>query len=127
MENGNGRKYRVVNGGQDVYLRSALEVMCAAALSKNGIRWEYEPKTFVLAPNLRYKPDFYLPDSDEWIEAKGWWRLGGREKIDQFRAQGHQLSVWEYKDAESALGISYRRALRLLKETVGIIELAILH
>jgi hypothetical protein len=38
------------------------------------IRWEYEPKTFVLEydkygnPDISFTPDFYLPDMDLYIE-----------------------------------------------------------
>lgn len=39
-----------------------------------GIRWEYEPTTFVLAtdaegrPTSAFTPDFYLPDFDLYVE-----------------------------------------------------------
>jgi hypothetical protein len=38
------------------------------------IRWEYEPKTFILEydkygnPDISFTPDFYLPDMDLYIE-----------------------------------------------------------
>ena len=31
----------------------------------------YEPKTFTLKDGRLYTPDFYLPETKEWIEIKG--------------------------------------------------------
>jgi hypothetical protein len=50
------------------------EEMFARILDFYGIRWEYEPHTFPLEWNeksevmLAFKPDFYLPDQDLYIE-----------------------------------------------------------
>ena len=46
----------------------------AALLESYGVRWEYEPTTFVLdtddegRPRSAFTPDFYLPDFDTYIE-----------------------------------------------------------
>jgi hypothetical protein len=46
----------------------------AALLESYGVRWEYEPTTFVLEtddegrPRSAFTPDFYLPDFDTYIE-----------------------------------------------------------
>lgn len=46
----------------------------ARILDFYGIRWEYEPRSFVLSwdragcPRERFTPDFYLPDFDLYIE-----------------------------------------------------------
>ena len=46
----------------------------AALLDSYGIRWEYEPTTFVLEsdaqgnPTTAFTPDFYLPDFDTYVE-----------------------------------------------------------
>ncbi|MEJ7584892.1 MAG: hypothetical protein WKF43_12615 [Acidimicrobiales bacterium] len=50
------------------------ERQLAALLDFYGVRWVYEPRTFVLAegpdglPTLAFTPDFYLPDGDLYIE-----------------------------------------------------------
>jgi hypothetical protein len=52
--------------------RSELE--CARILDFYGVRWEYEPRSFVLERDeagrvLRaFTPDFYLPDHDLFVE-----------------------------------------------------------
>lgn len=46
----------------------------ASLLGGYGIRWEYEPTTFVLSadaagnPTSGFTPDFYLPDFDVYLE-----------------------------------------------------------
>jgi len=51
------------------------EAQLASLLDAYGIRWEYEPTTFVLErdeagnPREGFTPDFYLPDFDTYVEA----------------------------------------------------------
>jgi len=46
----------------------------ALLLDSYGVRWEYEPTTFVLEvddhgnPASAFTPDFYLPDFDTYVE-----------------------------------------------------------
>ena len=50
------------------------EAQFARLLDGYGIRWDYEPTTFVLAsdadglPLEAFTPDFYLPDFDTYVE-----------------------------------------------------------
>jgi hypoxanthine phosphoribosyltransferase len=52
--------------------RSELE--CAKILDYYGVRWDYEPQSFVLARDdegrivSAFTPDFYLPEQDLFIE-----------------------------------------------------------
>ncbi|MGC4191705.1 MAG: UvrD-helicase domain-containing protein [Thermomicrobiales bacterium] len=62
-----------------IRMRSRQEVKIANWLTLNGIRWEYERSyTFstATAEHRQYKPDFYLPDHDLWIEHYGVGRHG---------------------------------------------------
>ena len=52
------------------HFRSRLEARWAVFFDALGIRWEYEPQGFEL-PTWRYLPDFWLPQSEVWIEVKG--------------------------------------------------------
>jgi hypoxanthine phosphoribosyltransferase len=51
-----------------------VEVECAKLLDYYRVPWEYEPRTFVLeqAPDgtiiEAFKPDFYLPEQDLYLE-----------------------------------------------------------
>jgi hypothetical protein len=50
------------------------EVEFARLLDFYGVRWEYEPRVFVLdrdadgRPTRAFAPDFYLPDQDLYVE-----------------------------------------------------------
>ena len=52
----------------------AAEEEFARLLDFYGVRWEYEPRTFVLRadqdgnPAAAFTPDFYLPDEDLYVE-----------------------------------------------------------
>lgn len=50
--------------------RSRLEANVAAILDLFKITWEYEAKSFLL-PSGHYMPDFYIPQDNVFIEAKG--------------------------------------------------------
>jgi len=52
-----------------IYFRSRWEANYARLLNYLKINWEYESKTFDLGYQ-NYTPDFYLPDSDEYVEVK---------------------------------------------------------
>jgi hypothetical protein len=57
---------------RDIWMRSSWEVAYAKYLDKQGTKWQYESKTFDLG-NTTYTPDFYLPETDTYIEIKGYW------------------------------------------------------
>ena len=52
----------------------AAEAEFARLLDFYGLRWEYEPRTFVLRqdkegrPAVAFTPDFYLPEQDLYVE-----------------------------------------------------------
>ena len=51
-----------------------IEFECAKILDYYGVRWDYEPHSFVLERDdegrvaSAFTPDFYLPDQDPFIE-----------------------------------------------------------
>ena len=70
--------------GKTVHFRSLFERSYAQWLDKNKIRWRFEPKLFQLSQS-KYLPDFYLVDSNEWIEVKGRWRVKSKQKYEEFQ------------------------------------------
>ncbi len=85
--------YKMVDGN-NVFLRSSYEVAYAKYLDANQIGWIYEPTAFEVSYDFNgrtnegtYRPDFYLPKQDLWIEVKGWWRGDARVKFDAFTKQ----------------------------------------
>lgn len=54
-----------------IEMKSRLESKIAFFLDCLEIKWEYEPKVFMLSLGFIYIPDFYLPELKMWIEVKG--------------------------------------------------------
>lgn len=88
--------YSRAKGGKRVdlnnmYFRSAWEANIARYYNFAGIKWEYEPKTFVFQNITRgsvsYTPDFYLPETDQWVEIKGWMDGKSKTKLKRFEKQ----------------------------------------
>lgn len=70
--------------------RSTWEANIARILNNSNISFIYESKKFILPYNgdtLVYIPDFYLPDTDTYIEVKGFWRKNSKLKVQLFREQ----------------------------------------
>jgi len=65
------------------YFKSTWEANFAKWCDGSGVKWRYEPKAFNLGEST-YRPDFYLPEFDCWIEIKGYWRKDAKEKVNKF-------------------------------------------
>lgn len=50
--------------------KSRLKARWAVFYDALGIPFQYEPETFELPGELRYTPDFWLPDHDCWVTMK---------------------------------------------------------
>lgn len=70
-----------------VRFRSSLEAAWATFFNDCNEPWEYEQYTFTVGNNARYTPDFYLPDSDTFIEVKG----AHDERLEKAVALAHAL------------------------------------
>src|SRR5437763_15386213 len=59
---------------EDARFAHPAEEEFARLLDFYGVRWEYEPRVFVLdrdaagRPTRSFAPDFYLPDQDLYVE-----------------------------------------------------------
>lgn len=71
------------------YFRSKMEANIARYYNFVGIKWIYEPQEFEFYKIKRgsrfYKPDFYLPEQDRFIEVKGWFRQQDKTKLKRFK------------------------------------------
>lgn len=65
--------------------RSRLEARWAVFFDAMDVRYKYEPEGFVLGDGTCYLPDFYLPDLNIWVEAKGQLTNSDIKKIELFR------------------------------------------
>ena len=66
--------FRAFAGTDPPKFVNQVELECARMLDYYGVRWEYEPRTFVLERDEHgrvtsaFTPDFYLPDQDLYVE-----------------------------------------------------------
>ena len=74
--------------------RSAFEINIAKALANRKVPFEYEKYKFEYIPKVRtYTPDFYLPQTDIYVEAKGHLDKGDRVKMQLMKQQYPDLDI----------------------------------
>ena len=80
-------KYLSEDGSKTYYMRSSWELDYARFLDYTRLKWEYECATFPLSVDgerTSYTPDFYLPDSNEYVEVKGYYSDKNKKKMQVF-------------------------------------------
>ena len=66
--------FQAFRGDEQPRFANRSELECAKLLDYYRVAWEYEPRTFVLEEAEdgtvieAFKPDFYLPDQDLYVE-----------------------------------------------------------
>ena len=74
--------------------RSQFELNLARTLTDNDVPFEYEKAKFQYIPEPRnYTPDFYLPKSDIYVEAKGHLTKDDRVKMLLVKKQHPELDI----------------------------------
>lgn len=68
-----------------LFVRSTWEANIARFFNHMEIRFEYEPQSFELSNGKTYRPDFYLPEYNKFIEVKGF--PGGMDRYRRFRKE----------------------------------------
>jgi hypothetical protein len=64
--------------------RSRLEARWAVFFDVCGIEWEYEPEGFTVDTprgRINYLPDFWLPQTGQWAEVKGFLDTDGMHRL----------------------------------------------
>jgi hypothetical protein len=86
--------------GEKIWLRSTYEVRVANKLTELGIDWVYESSTLFLGELGTYRPDFYLPVYNLWIEVKGHLRPTDKSKMIACNKYypDLKLRIWYGKD-----------------------------
>jgi len=67
-----------------IYFYSRWEANFARLQNYLGIEWKYEPKTFDLG-SQNYTPDFYLPETDTYVEVKNFLWKYSKIRDQKFR------------------------------------------
>lgn len=70
-----------------VRMRSKLEARWAGILDSAALVWQYEPQVVDVGRHGLYRPDFWLPAQQTWLEVKG----PHMQRIDKTRALARSL------------------------------------
>lgn len=101
--------YKCPNG-KTVSMRSQWEVWYAEWLRINDIKFEYEPETFVFSDGTAYTPDFFLIDTNEYVEVKGWLTEKHKQKLLQFQKDyPNKVIILADKNYLANLGIDLKK------------------
>lgn len=73
--------------------RSNFEVAFFDWAVAQGFEIFHEPFIFQIDKTHSYTPDFFFPDYGCFIETKGKWNLGQREKFEQFRLEYPEIPI----------------------------------
>ena len=74
--------------------RSKFELELARILTRHKVKFEYESKKFLYIPKPRtYTPDFYIPETNILIEAKGHLDKADRVKMVLVKEQHKDLDI----------------------------------
>jgi hypothetical protein len=74
--------------------RSRFELSLAKQLIDKKIKFQYEEERIVYIPKVRtYTPDFYIPATDIYIEAKGHFDKSDRVKMALVKEQHKDLDI----------------------------------
>lgn len=91
-----------------ISMRSSYELAYAKWLDQNKIKWEYEPLAFPINIGKKittYTPDFYLIETKEYIQIKGYMYPEAKKKIDKFEELYMIKHTILYRDDLLKLGI----------------------
>lgn len=106
-----------------LYFYSRWEANMARLYTYLGIQWVFTPKSFDIGGQM-YTPDFYLPETDTYIEVKNFWGEYSKMRDTKFRRRykdivlqvilkeeylkleeqyAHFIPHWEYKNSTFTL------------------------
>jgi len=101
---------------KEIRFAHPVEEQLAAVFDEVGLRWEYEPHTFVLERDEAgrvteaFTPDFYLPEQDVYVECT---------TMRQALTSRKNRKVRKLRESGVIVGILYRRDFERLRERHG--------
>jgi hypothetical protein len=101
-----------------IYFRSTLEARWAVFFDTLGVKYEYEPTWDEVDAGIcyvSYKPDFYLPDLDYWVEVKpvsfGRMKFGDKKKAEGWTRDYDGLLILSGAPSMPKAGAEYHHYL----------------
>jgi hypothetical protein len=92
--------------GEELICTASYEPKVVDYLNYRKIDFHWQPKVFEIPTEIlvtpkgnkiTYRPDFYLPDQDIWVEIKGWMMPKSKPKWDWFKTQFPTAELWDKK------------------------------
>lgn len=80
--------------GEELVCQGGWEANVVDYLNNNRTNYEWQPKIFTMPNGKTYRPDFYLNDSEVWVEIKGLMRTNSKEKWDWFKSEHPTAELW---------------------------------
>src|ERR1700743_3390554 len=74
-------------------LKSSIERSLDLQLKSSGLAYSYEKKALPYTLRYNYIPDFYIPELDIYIEAKGWLRRTDQAKMRAVKLEHPDLDI----------------------------------
>ena len=88
------KRKRSTRNAMGTKYRSNFEVGFASDLIKRGVSFDYEPDSYEYVPNpTTYTPDFYIPETNIYIEAKGQLTREERSKMLLVKQQHPECDI----------------------------------
>lgn len=96
-----------LHNGNKIRCRSGYEVIFANYLIESNISFHYEKIVLKTKSGLRYLPDFYLPETNMYIEIKGFFSQRQSDKIDEL-ANDFSIKVLFWDDIVNICKLKYK-------------------
>jgi len=90
--------------GEELICLASYEAKTVDYLNNNEIDFEWQSKTFSMPNGKTYRPDLYLIKEGVWVEIKGYFRKGAKEKWDWFQSTVPNSELWN-KEILKEMGI----------------------
>ena len=85
----------------------SYEIKTVEYLNSGRIDFEWQPKTFMMPDGKTYRPDFYLTDTDTWVEIKGFFYEDAKFKWSWFQQEYPKSELWG-RERLKEIGVSVR-------------------
>ena len=80
--------------GEEVICVASYEVAVVKHLNNQKVNYVWQKQVFTMPDGKTYRPDLYLPETDMWIEIKGYFRKDAEEKWNWFHNEHPNSELW---------------------------------
>lgn len=89
---------------ETLYCVGSYEAAVCLFFNKNQTNYDFQKHIHILPNGQSFRPDFYLPEENLWIEIKGFFRKDAKEKWEMFVSIFFNSELWD-KNRLVSLGL----------------------